>query len=208
MYKDLTGLTFGKLTVIQQVESLRHARRWLCQCSCGNTSTVSTAYLTSGNTTSCGCNKNKPKHGKAGTRIYRIYQSMLQRCYNPKHVNYNCYGGRGIKVCNEWRNSFAAFYEWASANGYSDILELDRMDVNGAYSPDNCRWISHIEQCQNRRTSVFVTINGETRTLSEWARIAKIKYNTLDWRYRNGMQGTELIMPTKKRKKGQHLHNR
>ena len=81
MYKDLTGLIFGKLTVIQQVESQRHVRRWLCRCSCGNTSTVSTADLTSGNTTSCGCNKNKSKHGKAGTRIYRIYQYMLQRCH-------------------------------------------------------------------------------------------------------------------------------
>ena len=199
MREDLTGRTFGELTVIRQSESQRkHQRFWLCRCTCGRTSTVSTADLKSGNTKSCGHKKNAHRHGLYGKRIYRIYQSMKQRCYNPRNTNYKNYGGRGIKMCQEWVDSVETFSEWAISNGYADNLEIDRIDVDGDYSPNNCRWISHYEQCQNRRTNVQVTINGVTCTLAEWARKAGITYNTIFFRYSKGVTGEELVKPSRK----------
>lgn len=201
MLKDLTGYKFGDLTVIHQVESRKRQRFWLCLCTCGKTTIVGTGNLTSGKTKSCGHRKNAPKHGKAGTRIYTIYQSMKQRCENPHNTNYKSYGGRGIKVCQAWRKSFEIFSEWALSNGYDDSLELDRINVNGDYSPENCRWISHLEQCQNRRTNVTVTINGVTHTLSEWARETGIPYQTISGRHFQGITGAKLIEPVKKKRR-------
>lgn len=202
MLKDLTGCKFGDLTVIRQVESQKHQRFWLCVCNCGKTTIVGTGNLTSGKTKSCGHRKNAKKHGKAGTRIYGIYQSMKQRCVNPNNTNYKSYGGRGIKVCKDWLESFESFFEWALSNGYDKNMELDRINVNGDYSPDNCRWISHLEQCQNRRTNVKITINGVTKTLSEWARETGIPYKTILSRHFRGIKGVKLIEPVRKKRKG------
>lgn len=204
MRKSLIGETYGKLTVIEEAKDSpkrKYQRCWLCKCDCGNYTIVTTCDLHSGNTQSCGCQKNKPKHGMAGTRIYRIYQCMKQRCKNPKNTNYKSYGGRGITVCVEWDKSFESFYNWALSNGYSDNKELDRINVNGNYSPDNCRWISHLEQCSNRRANVFVTIEDETHTLSEWARKVNIDPRTIQGRYQKGIRGQELISPPKRKKK-------
>lgn len=202
MRKDLTGCKFGDLTVIRQVESRKRQRFWLCACSCGKTTIVGTGNLTSGKTKSCGHRKSPKKHGKAGTRIYGIYQNMKQRCGNPNNTNYKSYGGRGIKVCRDWQESFESFFEWALSNGYDKNLELDRINVNGDYSPDNCRWITHLEQCQNRRTNVKITINGVTKTLSEWAQETGIPYKTILSRHFHGKKGVKLIEPVKKKRKG------
>lgn len=166
--KDLTGQRFGRLTVI--CDSGKRKRSfvvWRCVCDCGNIAEVKTDSLKSGNTKSCGClhderaiekckkmndSSNKYKtHGMTGTRIFRIYCGMKNRCYNKTNKDYKHYGSRGIKVCDEWLADFMAFYNWAIANGYSDELTIDRKDVNGNYAPDNCKWSTRAEQARNQR---------------------------------------------------------
>lgn len=119
------------------------------------------------------------KHGLNETRIYKTWVRMKVRCYNQNHDRYKNYGGRGITVCDEWKNDFKKFYEWAMKNGYSDDLTIDRIDVNGNYEPSNCRWITNKEQCNNRRNNHFITYNGKTQTVSEWAEEIGLDYNTL-----------------------------
>ena len=110
------------------------------------------------------------KDGRKGTRLYRIYYNILARCYNPNVRSYANYGARGIAMCSEWLESFALFKEWSIANGYSDLLTIDRIDVNGDYSPENCRWVTSHEQCLNRRNNHYITIGGETKPLDEWSK--------------------------------------
>lgn len=119
------------------------------------------------------------KHGKRNTNIYGVWQTMKTRCYNEHSEKYKNYGGRGITVCDEWRNDFQAFYNWAINNGYDDNLTIDRIDVNEDYSPSNCRWITNKEQQRNRRNNRNITINGETHCLSEWCEILGLNYNTV-----------------------------
>ena len=138
--KDLTGQTFGKLTVIERADSRldkygRKVAYWRCKCLCGKVTEVRGAELTSGHTKSCGCGiaESSYRHGLYGTRIYSIHQHMLQRCYNPNNEHYKDYGGRGIQVCDEWHNENGVinFYHWAMNNGYNDNLTIDRIDVDG-----------------------------------------------------------------------------
>lgn len=122
------------------------------------------------------------KHGMSGTRIYRVYRSMISRVMFPSSGNYSRYGGRGIQVCSEWLDKdtgFINFYNWAMENGYTDELSIDRKDVNGDYKPDNCRWITFKKQQNNRTNNRFVTFNGETKTLTEWAEALGISGSSL-----------------------------
>jgi hypothetical protein len=182
---DITGQRFGKLTVLafDKQDKFRQYM-WFCKCDCGNIVSVRGYSLRSGNTQSCGCVqkevniKLRQTHGMADTRIYNIWQGMKQRCSLPSLSCYKYYGGRGITFCDEWQK-FEPFYEWAMANGYADNLTLDRIDVNGNYEPQNCRWITLKEQQRNRRTTHFITFNGETKTLKEWAEQLGINHTTL-----------------------------
>lgn len=119
------------------------------------------------------------KHGLRQTRIYGIWNGMLQRCYNPNRPKYKDYGARGIGVCEEWRHNFKAFYDWAMANGYNDNLTIDRKNNDKGYEPSNCRWITIADQSYNKSTSKYITYRGETRTVAEWAKIKNIKICTL-----------------------------
>ncbi len=148
----------------------------------------------SGNRRYNGClNKNgdmrgcQVTHGLSKTRVYSIWCDMKKRCYNPKNKRYECYGGRGIRVCDEWLHDFVRFYEWSMANGYEETLSIDRKDVNGNYEPGNCRWVTMKEQERNRRDNVFITYKGETKTMAEWSEITGICYPTLKWRYHKGL---------------------
>lgn len=139
--------------------------------------------------------KNNPnyKNGLSQTKLYRIWIAMKSRCYNQRHSSYANYGGRGIVICDEWKIDFKSFYDWSMANGYKEELQIDRIDNNGNYEPNNCKWSTRREQANNRRTTHLETINGETHTLAEWSRISGIKIGTIAKRYHDGKRGEELI---------------
>ena len=135
------------------------------------------------------------KHGGYGKESWvNAYRSMFYRCYNPKCSQYKNYGGRGIKVCDEWKESIEAFAEWVKTSNYEEGLTLDRIDVNGNYEPSNCRWATIKQQANNRRTSAYITINGETKTVAEWSEYSGLKPSTISRRYRlSGVRDERLL---------------
>ncbi len=163
--RDLTGLKFGRLTVIERAGSSKdYKAKWLCRCDCGSTCIVLGKYLFNGKTKSCGCfrkevtQKRATVHGDTvnGKRsaLHGVLHGMKSRCYNPNCSEYKNYGGRGIRVCEEWLNDYKAFREWALSNGFKAGLTIERVDVNGNYCPENCTWISLKDQQYNKTTSV------------------------------------------------------
>lgn len=206
---DLTGQRIGRLLVIQEEkERSKHgAKLWRCKCDCGNVHLVETGNLTNHTTRSCGCLKweriklSNTKHGYSNKRIHRIYYNMRGRCYNPHIERFKNYGGRGIKICDEWlgENGFKNFVKWAMSNGYDDSLSIDRIDVNGNYEPSNCRWITMEMQYNNKSNSHFITFNGETRTLQEWADITGIDRKTISGRIEKCGWSVEKALTTKPR---------
>lgn len=126
------------------------------------------------------------KHGLKNTRIYRIYHNMITRCVNPNTDHFNRYGGRGIIVCDEWKNNFQSFYDWAMNHGYSDDLTLDRINNDGNYEPDNCRWVTMKDQANNTSHCKFITIDNETKTMAEWCKITGVNYSTARDRINRG----------------------
>lgn len=190
--KNIIGKKFNRLTVLEETETKHKERYYLCKCECGNTTIVRGSHLTSGATKSCGClvkeKLTNKTHGMSNTRIYKIYKGMLQRCFCKTAKAYPNYGGRGIIVCDEWKKDFMNFYNWAIANGYTDELTIDRINVNGNYCPKNCRWITKAEQSRNTRSNHFLTFNGKTQTICEWSREMNIDHrkickriNTYGW---------------------------
>ena len=140
-----------------------------------------------------------PRNGKQ-PRLLNIWNSMKQRCYNENHEAYSRYGGREISVCDEWRNDSYAFREWAVANGYRDDLTLDRIDVNGNYCPENCRWVTRKEQNNNRTDNLILTIDGKTQSLPEWAEELGLSYNGIYYRLRKGWPIEKVLTPRIRRR--------
>lgn len=170
---DHKGERFGRLTVVSRADDYiapngKHHVRWLCKCDCGNETIVDVCQLVEGKTKSCGCLKDEVLssgntiHGGRYDRLYHVYSNMKNRCYNENADDYKYYGGRGIRICDEWLNSYLSFKEWAYAAGYDDTAEkgectIDRIDVDGNYEPLNCRWVSMDVQSKNRRNVINKT---------------------------------------------------
>ena len=133
------------------------------------------------------------KGGKSNSRLYNIWLHMKGRCYRKTDDHYEHYGEKGITMCDEWKNDFKAFYDWAMSNGYADNLTIDRINVNGNYEPSNCRWVTMKEQCNNRTSNVILTINGESHNIQKWSEITGIKYHTIYARMKRGLNGVDLI---------------
>lgn len=142
----------------------------------------------------------KYKHGMTKSKLYRVWRGIKTRCFNQNRLDFKYYGGRGIKVCDEWKDNFQAFYDWAMANGYSDKLTLDRIDVNENYEPSNCRWISQKMQCENRNSNRLISAFGKTHTISQWAEITGIKFTTIKGRIDRMGWSNEKALSTKPRK--------
>jgi len=183
-YIDITGKRFGRLVAIRadhtKYTKSRFYEFWLCQCDCGNKKIVSKPTLVAGITVSCGCYKREihTKHGKSSHRLHHIWKAMISRCENEKRKSYKNYGGRGIKVCEEWHD-MNNFFNWAITHGYSDDLTIDRENNDGDYCSENCRWVTMKVQNNNRRGNRIITYNGETRTLMQWSEILGVTYALL-----------------------------
>lgn len=185
---------------------------YLCHCDCGNDKVILGASLRSGNTRSCGCLSTR-KDGRNNFDVYHkqhpgdlrprdkrilsIWLGMRYRCNSKESKVYKDYGGRGIKICPQW-DDFYEFQEWSLSHGYSAAKSIDRIDNDGDYSPENCRWATMKVQGQNRRNSRLYTYHGQTLTISEWSRRSGIGWNTLIDRIRRGLPPDEVFKPIKK----------
>lgn len=194
---DLTGQKFGRLTVIKRVENKDGYSVWLCRCDCGNERKIKGDNLRSGSTKSCGCLKAEGKshviHGKSHTRLYKIYINMIQRCEKEYSTIYEYYGGRGIKVCDEWKEDFENFYNWSIAHGYNSKLTIDRIDPNGNYEPLNCRWVNMKEQNYNRRSSHIFKIDGVNYGIRELSQKIDLSEKIIQSRLDSGWTLEEII---------------
>jgi hypothetical protein len=194
-FVDLTGQRFGRLTVLFRDDFIKKDGKketaFICKCDCGKTIKILAYNLKSGHTQSCGCKslenriKARITHHHTGTRLYRIWRNMRTRCENPNDYHFKFYGERGIAVCNEWQ-TFEPFYEWAMTNGYCDNLTIDRINNDGNYEPNNCRWVTQREQSNNTRKKRLLTYNGVTLSMADWAYIFDIRPISLAYRLNHG----------------------
>lgn len=175
------GTVFGKLTVVRPVDVRDSQGRRIgmseCRCSCGAVIQVRNSSLRNGNTKSCGCSRIESIRNRCTThgdgnrncRLWRIWSAMKQRCYRPRYQHFADYGGRGIRVCDEWIHNYAAFKKWACASGYDESKSIDRIDPNGNYEPSNCRWSDCKRQQRNKRSNCVITVNGISLCISAWS---------------------------------------
>lgn len=190
---DLSGEKFGRLLVIEKAYKKKDWY-YTCKCDCGTEKVIRGADMKGGKINSCGCLAREIiiernfKHGLSNTRLNSIWRDMRRRCSNPNTQGYKWYGARGIKVCEEWNKNFMSFYNWAINNGYQEDLTLERIDNDGPYSPDNCRWATTIEQGFNKTTSHKITFNGITKCTSQWSKdlggnpsLVQNRINKLGW---------------------------
>ena len=182
---DITGQRFGNLLVVKRCENNKSKGTcWICRCECGTKKIVLGNNLKRGQTKSCGCLRNKKTsarnttHGLRNHALYSVWVRIKERCYNKNAKPYLDYGGRGIAMCDEWRDDFQMFYDWSIASGYKKGLSIDRIDNNGNYEPSNCRWATAKEQSRNRRSNKMIKYNGEVKSLSEWCELLELNFDT------------------------------
>lgn len=198
--KDIVGKRFGKLIVVKYLyhiydKSGYKKRVYLCKCDCGKEKKVfrHKLFLKIKPIRSCGCMQRHPKHNLSLSRIYKIYNGIRKRCFNKNAHNYKTYGGRGITMCKEWKDNFMSFYNWAINNGYKDNLTIDRINNDGNYEPNNCRWATRIEQNENRSNKIRIKYNNKYYSLKELSKILNINLNTIRNRYYKGFVGNKLF---------------
>lgn len=199
-FQDLTGQRFGRLVAIKVVgKNSKNESIWQCQCDCGNKVNVLMGRLKRNRTKSCGCYRQEFKTFGAKyneikyRRLYNIWGKMKARCYQKSNEYYKNYGGRGIQICNEWLESFDNFRDWAITNGYQDDLTIDRINNDGNYEPNNCRWATYLIQANNTRANRLLTYKGKTQTFSQWARELGINKTTLYQRLAKHSDNLDLV---------------
>ena len=194
-------MKFGRLTVIERAENKGHYVAWRCRCDCGTEKIVCGRALISGDTQSCGCfhKETAIKHGMSSTPIYNTWSNLKNRCLNPNSNHFKNYGGRGITVCDEWKDDFQAFYAYVSKLPHfgEDGYSLDRIDNNKGYEPDNVRWADRKTQNRNKRSNICVEYEGKKMTLADAAELSGIEHITLFYRYRAGDRDEYLFRPVK-----------
>ena len=184
---SIVGKKQNKLTILGHFKKGKNKSNYfICQCECGRIAEIRANHLLNDNQETCGRYHKKYQDSQIGAKIYSAWNGMIQRCYSTKSHKYYAYGARGITVCEEWRNSYDAFYKWAIENGYEIGLWIERIDNNGNYCPENCKWATRKEQMRNTRRNRFIEYNGETRTLSEWCEILSLPYGTMNSRINRG----------------------
>lgn len=202
--KNLKGLKFGRLLVLDVDESKKGKTYWKCLCECGNIKVVRGDSLQGGKCRSCGCLKKEQdktnlaahhSHKQSGSQLYEKWQGMKSRCYRPSDKRYDRYGGRGIAVCEEWLHSFSNFYKWAIVSGYECGLTIDRINNDGNYEPNNCRFANTKEQCNNRGSNIMIHFAEREYTLTEICEHFNLTYSTIHARYARGVRGLALIKP-------------
>jgi len=198
--KDITGQKFNMLTAVKIVGKRDKANLWLCLCDCGKETHAIVTQLTRGTKTSCGCKRKQPrgprpdlaqrnkemaKHSMSSSYTYSSWRSMISRCYNKKNKDYQKWGGRGIIVCDEWRNSFIEFFKYMGERPKDHTI--DRIDNNGNYEPGNCRWAKAKTQSNNTRKNYYIEYMGKIQTAKQWAEeLGNVEYKTILYRLRTG----------------------
>lgn len=203
-FEDLKGKTYGELTVLERTDNYispsgYEKTRWICKCNCGNLTKVTSQDLKRGDVVSCGCYsikskiKNATTHGYSKEKLYGTWKGIKARCYNKNHKNYNDYGGRGIVMCNEWKESYVQFRQWCVNNNYESGMTVERINNDDCYSPHNCRLASRKEQASNRRSNRYITYNGESHNIQWWSEKTGIPYNKIHYRISLGNSIDEIL---------------
>ena len=208
--KDLTGMKFSRLTVIERADdyikpSGEHVPMWKCKCECGNDCVKNQYNLIEGYTSSCGCIRieNTIKahkiHGETNSKLYRVWENIKKRCYDPNATGYNHYGGRGISMCDEWKDSYVTFREWALQHGYqfnADRKEctIERINVDGNYCPENCKWANMKEQGNNKRNNRIIKIDELSLTVPQWAERMGVDPRLIHCRLNRGWNEYDAVM--------------
>lgn len=201
---DITGRKFGMLTALRFSDRKNGSTYWIFLCDCGKEKRIISRNVITDNVKSCGCHKKEflrniaTTHGMSKTHIYSVWRSMKSRCIKPSHISYINYGGRGIKVCDRWIKSFKNFFEDMGST-YRKGLEIERINNNGNYEPDNCKWATEKEQGNNKRSNVILNHNGRKMTIKQWSEFLNINEATLYRRYYQKWPVNRLLNPKSNR---------
>lgn len=212
---DRTGEKYNHLLVLG-LEAITNGKpAWKCRCDCGKITVVRGSNLVSGAVKSCGCLRNTPynkTHGDSNTKLYRHWKSMIYRCTKPNHPAYRWYGARGISVCDEWLD-YENFKKWAIETQPDKSYTVDRIDVNGNYCPENCRWATREEQANNRRSNIMFEYRGERKNLMQWSKCLNVGYkllynriNKLGWDFEKAITTPVDVKKRNKETKNGRIH--